>query len=286
MTLPPLNTWETSSHSLHRAAQLLGAIRMLVRESVPNFLELALRIEPYGLSTDTLPSGGTVVLDFNKAAVNVNTKDGEYICIHLEGHTQASLLETILKVLASQGQGLVNKKGDSFTEAFLSALHAKGHKLDGSLEVSSTEPLNVDAKVSAEYSEALYGVFTATARWKAKLVGQQTPIVVWPEHFDLSTLWFATDKATESSPHINFGFAPFDGTHTRPYLYAYAYPMPKEFEKLPLPQPAQWHTAPWKGVYVPYDELAKADNPEALIENLFEAIYNTLSPTLKPVVAA
>jgi hypothetical protein len=285
MTLLPLNNWEASSHSLHRAAQLLGAIRMLVRESVPNFLELALRIEPYGLSTDTLPSGGTVVLDFNKAAVNVNTKDGEYICIHLEGHTQASLLETILKVLASQGQDLVKKKGDSFTEAFLLALHAKGHKLDGSLELTSKASLVVDTNISAEYGQALYRVFTATARWKAKLVGQQTPIVVWPEHFDLSTLWFATDKATESSPHMNFGFAPFDGNHSRPYLYAYAYPMPKDFEKLPLPKPAQWHTSPWKGVYVPYDELAKVENPEVLIESIFEAIYSILAPTLNPTTS-
>jgi Family of unknown function (DUF5996) len=285
MNFLPLTNWEMTSHSLHRAAQLLGEIRMFVRESVPNYLELALRVESYGLSTDMLPSGGTVVLDFNKAAVNVNTKDGEYICIHLEGHTQASLLETILKVLSSQQQGLVNKKGDSFTEVFLASLHAKGHKLDGSLELTSTEPLTVDTKTSAEYGQALYSVFTATARWKARLAGPQTPVVVWPEHFDLSTLWFATDKATESSPHINFGFAPFDGTHSRPYLYAYAYLMPEGFEKLPLPQPAQWHTAPWKGVYVPYDDLAKAENPEALIESIFEDVYNTLAPTFKPVMA-
>ena len=127
----------------------------------------------------------------------------------------------------------------------------------------------------------LYRVFTATSRWRARLNGFQTPIVVWPEHFDLSTLWFTTSTDTESSPHINFGFAPFDSTHSRPYLYAYSYPMPKDFEKLPLPKPAQWHTEPWKGVYVPYDELANVENAEALIERIFEEVYNILAPTLQ-----
>ena len=35
--LPPLSGWERSSHSLHAAAQLIGAIRQLVRERVPNY---------------------------------------------------------------------------------------------------------------------------------------------------------------------------------------------------------------------------------------------------------
>lgn len=37
--LPPLTGWEQSAHSLHQAAALLGAIRMLVNKPVPNYLE-------------------------------------------------------------------------------------------------------------------------------------------------------------------------------------------------------------------------------------------------------
>ena len=40
--------------------------------------------------------------------------------------------------------------------------------------------------------------------------GPQTPIVVWPEHFDLSTLWFPTNDRSDEAPVMNFGFAPFD----------------------------------------------------------------------------
>jgi Family of unknown function (DUF5996) len=274
MKLPALNTWQPTARGLHLAAQLLGGIRMLVRERVPNHLELALHIEANRLSTDTLPSGGSVLLDFNKAALVVCSAKRKAVELSIHGQTQTLLLEKLLKTLEQQGQSLGSSND------FLAALQAKGHKLNGALELTSTEAITVDTKVSADYGGALYRVFTATSRWRARLVGQQTPVVVWPEHFDLSTLWFATDKATESSAHMNFGFAPFDGTHTQPYLYAYAYPMPEDFDKLPLPKTAHWNTSPWKGVVVPYEELAKSTHPEADIERIFEAVYNLLAPTL------
>lgn len=280
-TLPPLGGWEQSAHSLHQAAALLGAIRMLVQEPVPNYLELALKPEPEGLSTDALPSGGSVLLNLAQSEVWVLSPKGEKSTVPLQGHTQAGLLEAILTTLDFQGQGLAPQKEGSFSKGFLQALHAKMHTLEGSLELSSTQPLRIDPKLSAEYSQVLYRIFTATARFKARLSGPQTPLVVWPEHFDLSTLWFASDQADENAPHMNFGFAPFDGVHPRPYLYAYAYPMPEGFEQLPLPAPAQWHTAPWKGVYVPYDELARSSDPEALIEAIFSEVYQVLSPGLR-----
>ena len=79
---------------------------------------------------------------------------------------------------------------------------------------------------------------------------------------------------------MNFGFAPFDAAGEHPYLYAYAYPMPDGFERLLLPAPARWNIAGWKGMRVSYEELAKADEPEALIEALFEHIYQLLAATL------
>src|SRR5919109_78870 len=73
-------------------------------------------------------------------------------------------------------------------------------------ELTNDAPLLIDAHASADYAQALDRVFTATARFRARLTGLQTPIVVWPEHFDLSFLWFATERATDEFPHMNFGF--------------------------------------------------------------------------------
>ena len=280
MKFPALNDWQPSSYGLHQAAQILGAIRMLVRDPVPNYLELGLRIETMGLSSERLPSGGELRLDFGRAAMVCVPNDGRAVEVALVGHTQASLLEATLTALDAQGQALVMAKDGSFSTAFLEALKAKGHSLNGSLQVTGSESLEVNRAVGAEYASVLNRVFTATSRWRSRLTGFVTPVVVWPEHFDLSTLWFATNNASESAPHMNFGFAPYDSEFSKPYLYAYAYPMPEGFEKLPLPAHAHWHTAGWKGATVDYDGLARADDPEALIESTFEAIHAVLAPTL------
>jgi hypothetical protein len=50
----------------------------------------------------------------------------------------------------------------------------------------------------------VYRVFTAAARFRARLEGSQTPIVVWPEHFDLSTLWFPTNDRSDEAPLMDF----------------------------------------------------------------------------------
>ncbi len=283
MKLLPLDNWEPTSHSLHQAAQILGAIRMLTRDPVPNYLELALRIEADGLSTERLPSGGEVRLDFERGVVICAPKDGRAMVVTLSGRTQASLLESILTALNAQGQSLVAQKDGSFSAAFLSALQARNHPLISSVEIGGTDALEVDRALGADYARVLNRVFTATARWRSRLAGFVTPVVVWPEHFDLSTLWFATDDASESAPQMNFGFAPFDSIASRPYLYVTAYPMPDGFEKLPLPMGARWHTQGWNGAIVPYDELARTDDPEALIESVFEAIHAVLSPTFRPL---
>jgi hypothetical protein len=276
--LPNLSQWSLEAHDWHKATQILGAIRMLTRERVPNYLELALRIEATGLSAEQLPSGGELRLDFERAAMICKTPQGQEGVILLEGHSQLSLLEAVLEKLQAQGQALVEHP---IASEFLAALAKKGHNLNGSLKVTDTAPLKVTTRAGMEYIRVLNRVFTATARHRARLVGPQTPIVVWAEHFDLSTLWFASSNDNEQAPHMNFGFAPFDGEFKQPYLYAYAYPMPENFEQLELPAGAQWHTSTWKGVYVPYAELEKHDDPEAFIEASFAAIYTLLAPTLR-----
>ena len=281
--LPTLADWERSSHSLHKAAMLLGAIRQLVRPREANYLELALRIEPNGLSTDMLPTGGSVLLDFTQAALVYTCPRGErHPAIPLARHSQVSLLEALLGLMADHGEAIaLPQPGQSHVAAFLAALESNGHVFKPKPgELTNDAPLVIDAATSGDYASALYRVFTAAARFRARLAGPQTPIVVWPEHFDLSTLWFPTNDRSDEAPLMNFGFAPFDGVADRPYLYAYAYPMPSDFETLPLPASARWHTEGWKGLFVAYDDLARADDPEALIESLFARVYELLAPSL------
>jgi hypothetical protein len=274
-----LTNWEETAQSLHQVTVLMGAIRRLLLPHVANYLELSLQVKPTGLSTGPLPNGSEVNLDMAQAALVFHPSAGDEDSIPLIGHSQASLFETLLAAFATSGQALAPQMTEhpSLTEAFLAALQAKGHRR---ISLSET-PLKVAPELAAEYAEMLYRIFTATARFRARLAGPMTPIVVWPEHFDLSFLWFATENATETGPHLNFGFAPYSPGIERPYLYSYAHPLPADFGSPQLPPLATWHTAGWTGAVVPYDELVKMDDPEMVVEETLAEIYQALLPLLE-----
>jgi hypothetical protein len=284
-SLPPLapsTQWDTTIHGLHLAAQPLGALRLLVLDRMPNYLEWSLEIHPDGLSTGRLPRIGEVVLNFQRSSVVYRPEEGEAAEILLEGQTQASLLEALLSTIDVRGSSpFWHPKTGTRTDALLTALGARGHPFAPRRDdIAAGVPLSIVWQLSADYSRALYQIFTAAARFRARLVGPMTPVVVWPEHFDLSFLWFATPESEEQYPHMNFGFAPFSDDSDRPYLYAYAYPMPEGFERLSLPPRAHWHLEGWQGMVYPYDDLVNAANPEAEIEAIFTAVYRTLAPSL------
>lgn len=251
-TLPPLAHWQPTANSLHRAALVIGAARNAVVPRQPNHLHLSLSVVPEGLSSGKLPNNSALILDFGAAEIRYEAPETGF-GLPLAGHTQSTLATTLFYRLAN-----------------------------ANLPITPTEtlddqtPLEIDAQTASDYAKALYVVFTAAARFRARLYGMMSPVVVWPHHFDLSFLWFATKDDDEYKPHLNFGFAPFSPGIERPYLYAYVYPLPENVTGIPLPAPARWHTAGWTGALVEYDALAGEAQPEAKIEALLWGIYEAL----------
>jgi hypothetical protein len=256
MTLPTLTGWTTTVESLHRATEVVAAIRNAVTEPLPNFLHLSTGIRPDGLSTGAL-SFGEVYLDFGAAEMVFVPNPGVPQRIDVAGHNQASLTSAALALLAEHGQ----------------TISIGGHEST----LSDTRALEVDHGLGADYARALYAIFTATARFRARLFATMTPIVVWPEHFDLSFLVFA-GEASEEHPHMNFGFAPYSDGIDRPYLYAYVWPLPVSgYRGLGLPEHVRLDTPGYGGPLVWYDDLVQQADPEMYIEQTFLGIEHALS---------
>lgn len=261
MRLPTLANWRTTGESLHRATQIVGTMRAKSIKPLPNYLHLSTTIRPEGLSSGPLPFGELRV-DFGKAEMVFLPNSGRAVSIALAGYSQASLTEQVLHLLGEQGHGMRLEAEEASHVATL----------------RDTTPFEVDTRIGADYAQVLYRIFTATARFRARIFASMTPVVVWPEHFDLSFLLFATDKDDEAHPHMNFGFAPYSEGLERPYLYSYAYPLPEGYSPPSLPSPASWHTMGWTGVVVPYDDFAQMDDPEAFVEETFGQVYQALLP--------
>lgn len=256
MSLPALEHFSPTRTSLQRAAQVLSAIRKATTPPLPNALRLSLHVTPYGLTTGPLSFGGALLLDFAQAAIIYQRPDYPEQSVMLIGHHPRSLYDTLQAVLR-----------DANLE---------------SVTISSEAIFEIDRAVAADYAQALYSIFTAVARFRARLSGSQTPVVVWPHGFDLSTLWFSGDGTDEHhDPHLNFGFSPASAGFERPYFYSYAYPMPPGYDGVKLPAPVRVIHEPFAGMVFSYDDLVHSSNPEAEIEYLFTEVYRAVSPLMR-----
>lgn len=254
MKLPPLANWEGTRDSLHRAAQVIGALKKTIVKPQVNALHLSLFVTSEGLTTGRLPKGGSFALNFVERAAEYHPAQGEKVSIPLIGNNPVTLASALVEYVA-QEQG----SADTLP-----------------LPSDSTSLFNVEPTIASDYTQALYAMYTALARFRARLLGTMTPIVVWPHGFDLSFLWFrGNDLDEHNQPHLNFGFSPGSPGFPRPYLYAYASPSPDDLISRSLPSPARWFSGSWRGAVVDYDALS-GDDPEGQTESLMRAIYDTM----------
>jgi hypothetical protein len=284
MVMPFLESqsnWRETLTSLHRAARVLATVHRLTRDPLPNYLELALHVTPTGLATAGLPRGGQAALDFTQPALVYTPAHGDAQRFPLQGHSQASLFAAFFGALRAADLAEVLRAGGDVSQAVLATLATRGRRKTPALEtLFDATPLVINPQAAADYAVIVYSMFTALARFRARLFGPVTPLVMWAEHFDLSTLWFPGAQADEWQPHLNFGFAPYSPGIEAPYLYAYAYPYPARFDPPRLPAGADWHTSGWTGVVLPYAVIAAQPDAEGFVEASCGVIFDALRPLL------
>ncbi|MDX1990997.1 MAG: DUF5996 family protein [bacterium] len=257
MALPSLDHWDTTRDSLHRASEVLGALRKAFIKPQPNALHLALEVTPTGLTTGELSGGNEFWLDFTQATLNYRESRGRVTTVELQNNTPQAALIAVVSAMPTIHMGVTQ-------------LVTRGGL--------NTIPLAIDKAQSADYAEALYRITTAFNNFRAGLKGMLTPLVVWPHGFDLSMLWFPGDNPDEQTqPHCNFGFSPGSAGLPRPYFYGYVWPRPDDLTSAPLPAPVRWHTEGWTGALVEYDAIRNEAQPEIVIQSLLEQIYQVLA---------
>ncbi len=250
MTLPALNNWDSTRTGLHRAAQVAAAIRKLAQPPLPNYAHLGLSVTRHGLESGWLPNGTRVALNFCAQRLTFHAGESEGWELALAGHSQRTLAEAAQRTLAGSGSMI-------------------------RMDMTSTadmDPLDIDPEQASDYAAALFSIYTAIARVRARLLGAMSPVIVFPHEFDLSFLWFARGSKERSDPHLNMGFSPGSPGLPRPYVYLYAYPIPAGWFDIRLPEPARWWREGWHGVVIDYDALATVEDHEALLESILQEV--------------
>ncbi len=259
MSLPALINWDNTRLALHQAAQVVGAIRKIGVPPQPNYAHLGLFVTPTGLSSRPLHDGGGIDLNFAEGAVIYTCPANSVSAIPIIGQTQTTLTDAVLK-----------------------AMHDAGHPANPDRSsISATDELKSDQVLGAEYAIALYRIYTALARFGARLSGGMTPLIVWPHGFDLSMLWFKRGFDEKTDPHTNIGFSPGSAGFPRPYVYLYLHPMPSGLTAMKLPAPFRWHTQGWTGAVIDYDALLGESDVESMLEALLFDVYKRVEPLLE-----
>ena len=239
--------WEKTRDSLHQIAQVVGAIRAVCAEPLPNDLYFSLDLAAQGVSTKRMRCGGELRFEFDTLQLSFVRGCCKVFTLDTAGQSQLSLMRRLLAIFGDCGYGIQP-----------SMKH-----------ISAEQKFEIDRGLAAAYFSALNGVYTALARFRAKLSGTMTPLVLWPHHFDLAFIWFPTAQADEhSAPQIAYGFSPFSPGLARPYIYAYAWSMPTGYLRLPLEAPARAVSEVYTGLYAAYDHLREREDFNGVVETM------------------
>ncbi|MCY3780917.1 MAG: DUF5996 family protein [Chloroflexi bacterium] len=247
MALPGLLNWEHTRDALHQIAQVVGAVRSACSNPLPNDLHYSLDLTATGFSSTTMRCGG--VLDFNFYTLRLSfCRCGRTVfSLDVRGHSQVTLARKLLATFADCGYSIAP-----------SMKH-----------ITQDRTLKIDPSQAMDSLHALNALYRALARFRAKLAGFMTPLVLWPHHFDTAFLWFPTDQTGEhSAPQIAFGFSPFSPGLARPYIYAYAWSKPTGYLDMQLDPPARAITEGYTGLYAAYDDLKGVADFDSIIESL------------------
>lgn len=280
--LPSLEGWEPTRDTLHRYSKFLGAVRQTLVPAHPHWWHAGLKVHPAGITTglvalpgsssdaDPEPEGLKLTLDLVEHKMEVSRRGDESRELPLgAGLTASELAAQSLEYLREMGIHLevdAARYADDSPRAY--------------------DPAHAQAYLAAlnRFHRAFDG---AAQHLRAAHEADLSPIHIWPHHFDLSFECFGEREDTYEEDgemkvgkaQIGFGFASGDAEHPEPYLYAQPWPFEEELTLAPLPRPATWITAPWKGAQMSYGALRERGDDGA-IQAFIEAVYEAAEPIL------
>lgn len=259
MTLPALSNWETTRDALHQVSLIVGAVRVASSDPLPNDLQFSVTVTDRGISTSQLKIGGELRFNFASFSLTYQRHTENGFTIDATGYHQKSLMQALL---------------DEFGKL--------GIQIEPSMKhITNDTPFDIDTSLTLDYAKVTDAIYTALARFRAKLSGGMSPIVIWPHHFDMAFMWFATENMDEhKAPHLAIGFAPFSNGINRPYFYAYGWSQETGYVQVELDPPAQAITESYTGLYAEYDTLRTEDKFNNVIEKMFLAYHAKASTVL------
>jgi hypothetical protein len=267
--LPPYESWNATSDTLHAHTQVLGKLAVVIAPPEPQLQHAALRLTARGWETLPLPardgSGALVVA--------LDLSSHEAVAEHSDGRVRRVALTPDRPV------------GEVTNEVLEAVRELAGAAVEidpTPQEVSWTVPLDEDDEHArydpdqvAPYFAAATHAALVLAAFRAPYRGRSTPVNAWWGSFDLAVNLFSGSPADPPSDdfimrnamdaqEVAVGWWPGDVRYGKAAFYAYAHPAPEGFGGAALSPPAaRWDAA--LGEYIlDWDDVRSDRDPHAL----------------------
>lgn len=243
--------------TLHLYSKVLGNIRATYTPPIKHYWHISLKTWAQGFTTTPVPthSGNSFQLFLNllRNKVEIATSSGKYAEVDIIGQSQQDLAKQIITELSKS-------------------------KINISIDTDIFE----DEKLaySEEVSKAIFGIYslvdTVFKEFRSGLSEENSPVQIWPHHFDIAFSWFSgrkipgedPDDLEASSEQVGYGFITGDSDIPEPYFYVLPYPE-VNLEGEEFLHGGFNYTESWNGVLFKYEDLMKVENQKkSLLEFL------------------
>jgi len=280
----PFSEWKDTAKTLHMWTQVVGKVRLALAPWTNHSWHVTLYLTARGLTTSPIPFRDRVVeirFDFVSHELRLLTSDGGLKAIPLRAQTVAQFYRGVMEALRALGIEV--------------HINTTPNEVDPAIPFEQNE---TDSAYDPEYANRFWRVLLQSDRvfkeFRSDFCGKCSPVHFFWGSFDLAVTRFSGRRAPQHPggvPHLpdaitreayshevsSLGFWPGNEMMPDPVFYSYAYPEPPGFSDAKVQPSFAKYNPQLKEFVLRYDEMRKADSPDAALLDFARSTYDAAS---------
>jgi len=279
------SAWSATLATLHLWTQIVGKIRLTLTPWLNHSWHAPLYVTARGLGTSPIPIGAEIFeieFDFVGQRLAVRTSRGAERSLPLRPQSVADFYRATIDLLASMGVGVAIKETPNEVPNPIRFSEDRIHA-------------SYDAAAAHRFWRALVQADRIFKLFRSGFLGKASPVHFFWGSFDLAVTRFSGRRAPlhpggvpglpdavvrEAYSHevSSAGFWPGAEAFPRAAFYSYAYPEPAGFRDRPV-APGSYFDTTLGEFILPYDTVAQAGQPDALLLDFLSTTYVAAAET-------
>ncbi|MGC9956987.1 DUF5996 family protein [Roseiarcus sp.] len=279
------SAWSETLATLHLWTQIVGKIRLTLTPWLNHSWHAPLYVTARGLGTSPIPIGTEIFeieFDFVGQRLAVRTSRGAERSLPLRPQSVADFYRATIDLLASMGVAVAIKETPNEVPNPIRFSEDRIHA-------------SYDAAAAHRFWRALVQADRVFKLFRSGFLGKASPVHFFWGSFDLAVTRFSGRRAPlhpggvpglpdavvrEAYSHevSSAGFWPGAEAFPRAAFYSYAYPEPAGFRDRPV-APGSYFDTTLGEFILPYDTVAQAGQPDALLLDFLSTTYVAAAET-------